>query len=98
MLDHVKEAGPWHEVIRRALIEKWDPIGIRKIPEAHDEYDLYIAPVYELLAAQCSKSELFDYLWRVETERMGLCGNSLATEIFTESLLDLWADQQSFLK
>jgi hypothetical protein len=29
-------------VVNRILFERWDPIGINDIPEAENEYDLYV--------------------------------------------------------
>jgi hypothetical protein len=75
--------------IRRVLMELWDPIGVREEPEVQDEYDTYVPVIYRLLVTNRPKHELVDYLWWVETERMGLCGDRQATEVVAEYLLGL---------
>ena len=35
--------------IRRLLMEEWDPIGVKGIPEAADEYDSYRGAVAGML-------------------------------------------------
>ena len=54
------------------LLHDWDPIGIRDVPDAGDEYDSYIGGVYRLLASGVSEDELVEHLWRIETVTMGL--------------------------
>ncbi|MGC8561307.1 MAG: hypothetical protein ACP5O1_11585 [Phycisphaerae bacterium] len=70
-----------------ALLKEWDPIGVGQIPEAQDEYDSYVPGVYRLLVTRRPKHEVFDYLWALETQRMGLTGDRQATERFAERLL-----------
>jgi len=60
------------ETIRSALMHDWDPIGVAEIPEAADEYDSYIGSVYRILAGSRSEDELVEFLYRTETETMGL--------------------------
>lgn len=31
--------------LRRILMEEWDPIGVRGVPEAADEYDSYLPQI-----------------------------------------------------
>lgn len=73
--------------IKQALINEWDPIGIGDIPEAQDEYDSYVATIYKFYLQNKTKSEIFDYLWWIETEHMGLVGDRQRTEKFAEKLL-----------
>ena len=58
-------------VIRRVLLEDWDPIGVREVPEAQDEYDSYVGGVYRLLAEGASARILAEHLYAIETDRMG---------------------------
>ncbi len=60
------------QTIRQVLMQDWDAIGVAGVPQAQDEYDSYVGPVYRLLASGASDSELIDYLYRTETETMGL--------------------------
>ena len=76
-------------LIKKAIIEEWDPIGVGYLPEAQDEYDSYISMIYELLFLRRPKSEIFDFLWWVETQHMGLKGEKIKTEQFAQRLIDL---------
>ncbi len=58
--------------IRSVLLQDWDPIGVRGIPEAQDEYDSYAFPLYTLLRQGPSEKALVDHLFRLETGHMGL--------------------------
>ena len=58
--------------IRQVLLRDWDPIGVREIPEAQDEYDSYVGGVYRLLASHAQDDELVEHLYRIERETMGL--------------------------
>jgi hypothetical protein len=60
------------QTIRQTLMQYWDPIGVAGVPGAQDEYDSYIGPVYRLLSSGASDAELVDYLYKTETETMGL--------------------------
>jgi hypothetical protein len=60
------------ESIRQILLHDWDPIGVKNVPEAQDEYDSYIGGVYRLLASRCSADQLIDHLFSIESESMGM--------------------------
>jgi hypothetical protein len=88
----LEEAKRIQGAIREALLKEWDPIGVKGIAEAHDEYDGYVGQVSELLQKGATAQEVFAYLWWVETEHMGLPGNRQATEQFARRLVDLRAE------
>lgn len=81
--------------IHEILLRDWDPIGVREIPEAQDEYDGYIAGVYRLVVGSASKANIVDHLRHTEKVNMGLPATDntrLAT--VAEKLLklrDMWA-------
>jgi len=77
--------------IQTILLKEWDPIGIQEIPEAQDEYDSYVISIYQLIDSQKSESKLFDYLWWIETEHMGLSGNRNHTKTIAHKLYMLQA-------
>lgn len=81
--------------IREGLLQDWDPIGVRGIPEAHDEYYGYIGRIYELLNLGASLEEIFKFLWWLETEHMGLRGDRSATERFARWLIELREEMDS---
>ena len=57
--------------IRHTLLREWDPIGVRDVPEAQDEYDGYVGGVYRLLANKASTRDLAEHLARIERDAMG---------------------------
>ena len=77
------------EKIKEALLNEWDPIGVKDIPGAESEYDGYTSAISELLSQQKTRDDLFNYLWWAETEHMGLTGDRQATSAFADRLLSL---------
>ena len=77
--------------VKRKLLKSWDPIGINyffsEVGENDDEYDKYIYPLLSLLVKQASEKEIFDYLWDIETQYMGLPGQKEKTKKFVHSLI-----------
>ena len=64
-----------HEIesaIRAVLMSDWDPIGVKDVPEAQDEYDSYVGGVYRLLASRAEAEQIAAHLAQVETTMMGL--------------------------
>jgi len=59
------------EAIGRILLQDWDPIGIRDVPEAQDEYDGYVGGVYGLLASGASPQAVAQHLCGIERNSMG---------------------------
>ena len=87
MSERVVRAKRYHQAIHEVLMNKWDPIGVQGVPEAQDEYDAYVSGVYSRLIRHVERHELFDYLWAVETEHMGLCGDRQRAEHVIDELL-----------
>jgi hypothetical protein len=69
-----------HE-LRAIMTEEWDPIGLRGIPEAADEYDGYLHQVPSRLRARAK------YLTELEEDRMGL-GHSPNARARDQALAD----------
>ncbi len=64
-----------YEVTRRIgeiLHYMWDPIGVRGIPQARDEYDGYVHQVFAHLERGATEPEICQHLASITTERMGL--------------------------
>ncbi len=74
------ELSEWHmwwkrrggSTIRRILMEEWDPIGVRGVPQAADEYDSYVAKVAAMLREGATAADVAAYLTYVSTELMCL--------------------------
>ena len=58
--------------LRRILMEEWDPIGVRGVPEAADEYDAYLGQIGSRLRAGATAEDIAAFLTDVEEVRMGL--------------------------
>ena len=89
MSEYPEIAKTYHESIRKALLSEWDPIGVGGIEEAQDEYDSYVPAIYKMLLSRKPIHELFNYLWWLETEHMGLTGDRQRTERFAERLIEI---------
>ena len=63
--------------IRHVLLEVWDPIGVRDMPEAQDEYDSYLGEIFQLLTTGGTDEQIADYLWNQANDHMG---SSIARE------------------
>ncbi|GLS40664.1 hypothetical protein GCM10010869_62610 [Mesorhizobium tianshanense] len=62
-----------HSRIREILLHEWDPIGVREIPRAADEYDAYADEVYMMSTDRGARaSDIARYLFNIATEHMGL--------------------------
>ncbi|MHB8540007.1 MAG: hypothetical protein ACYDCD_03565 [Candidatus Acidiferrales bacterium] len=60
--------------IRHVLLDVWDPIGVRNAPNAQDEYDCCLYPIFRLLTSGASDEQIAEWLWRQADEHMGLGG------------------------
>jgi hypothetical protein len=85
----LNRAQAYHDAIRKAFLTEWDPIGVRDAEEAQDEYDSYVSTIYKYLITRKTIGEIFDYLWWLETQHMGLVGDRQATRHFAERLLQI---------
>lgn len=89
MSDNLQRAQSLQSKIKDVLLKEWDPIGVQGIPEAQDEYDAYVASIYKLLISKKTENEIFDYLWWLETEHMGLIGDQQRTRLIVRRLISL---------
>ncbi|MGQ3357356.1 MAG: hypothetical protein ACT6XY_20680 [Phreatobacter sp.] len=60
--------------IRAILMSEWDPIGVRGVAQAQDEYDDYVGPLAVLVRNGAAPDRIADDLLAVEIDRMGLVG------------------------
>src|SRR5689334_16294613 len=74
--------------IRSVLMNDWDPIGVRDIPQAADEYDSYVMPIYTILRERRSEDALLNYL-RWTTEHMGLSASRNSLRPIAAKLLQI---------
>ncbi len=64
-----------HQDVRKILLTDWDPIGVRDVPQAQDEYDDYVPRIAEMVTNRRSIVEVSEYLLHLETSVMGLPGD-----------------------
>jgi hypothetical protein len=76
--------------IRNILRYEWDPIGVKDIAEAEDEYDGYAEEVYHKLAGDASSSDILKYLLWAEDEHMGLVADHDRANAVTDKILDYY--------
>lgn len=60
------------EMVRLALWQDWDPIGINDCPEASDEYDSYVSGICSMLHSGADSHMLKRHFSKIETQWMGL--------------------------
>lgn len=80
-------------IIGEILHYVWDPIGVAGVPQARDEYDGYVGPVFSLLRSGASDSEISSHLEIIASERMGLPVRKDLAET-AASVLVKWRDHQ----
>jgi hypothetical protein len=78
-------------VIGEVLHYIWDPIGVSGVPQARDEYDGYVGPLFTLLCAGAEESEISTHLERIAGDRMGLPGHKEKSDEAAAVLTD-WRD------
>ena len=62
--------------IRHVFLDVWDPIGIRDEPNAQNEYDGYVGPIFSLLSSGATDEQLNNRLLYFVNDRMGLKATS----------------------
>ena len=77
-------------MVRFVLLRAWDPIGVRCIPEAVDEYDGYAPAVLQMLETGASDRHITVYLSSVVRDRMELCPNPTLDENIAVMLRELY--------
>lgn len=69
------EGGASLRMVKVVLHWAWDPIGVRGVTGALDEYDNYALPVLEMLERFALEQDIADYLSFIEQEWIGLQAN-----------------------
>lgn len=78
--------------IRKILMDEWDPIGVRGVPEASDEYDHYIGQVDRIASSGGSAAEIAGCLERIEREEIEVCTSPDTRMRVSEQLKTLYAE------
>ena len=75
--------------IDEILWNGWDPIGVNAEASARDEYQSYIDDVLEFKINVADKEDVANYLFDIETRRMGLVGNKSHCVAVAEKIKNL---------
>ncbi len=75
--------------VKRVLLNDWDPIGIKNIPDAATEYDGYAPGIYQLLGESRSVEDICAHLRWIVEDRMGLDDNEAHTRAVAKLLSSL---------
>ena len=62
--------------VRGIFLDEWDPIGVRDVPQARDEYDEYLLPIAKMLVGGTTIAEISSRLLQIEREAFGLKGDT----------------------
>ena len=77
---------PEKTMVRDFLLKEWDPIGVGDSPGAENEYNGYVDSILTLLKQGKAQEDLFNYMWWMETDHMGLDGDRATTAEKAHSL------------
>ncbi len=75
-----------YNLVREGVHKNWDPIGVAAYADEMGEYDSYVPTLCKLIENGANREQIFEYLWIVETNSMGLEGDKAETEIFADWL------------
>lgn len=67
-----QQADQLYRLCDEILLYCWDPIGVRGVPEARDEYRSYLPKVFQLVQGDQAEEALAQYLISVERDSIGL--------------------------
>ncbi|MCA0199149.1 MAG: hypothetical protein LCH59_13700 [Proteobacteria bacterium] len=81
-------------IIGEVLHYIWDPIGVAGVPQARDEYDGYVGPVFTLLRSGASDADVSEHLEQIVANRMGLPSRKERSDEAASTLTD-WRDHQA---
>jgi hypothetical protein len=79
------------QMVQIVLHWAWDPIGVRGIEMAADEYNMYAPHVLEMLNANAPDEQIADYLTGVVRDGMGLPTKPDKDEDVAAMLRELYA-------
>lgn len=75
----------------------WDPINVSGVPEARDEYTLYLPHVFSLLRNTTDGKDISAYLLSVECDSMGFEATDKSHEKASE-VVDILINYREWIK
>jgi len=78
-----------YKTIDEILWKDWDPIGVNDMPEASGEYRGYTKQVFAFKTRNASAEEIAHLLHSIETETMGLIGDTVNAHCVAQKIFNL---------
>jgi hypothetical protein len=72
--------------IGQILMEHWDPIGVRDVEAAKDEYDRYVPAILGMLNKGTSVIKMAEHLDHIQIDEMGLAATPERSRSVAEQL------------
>ena len=66
--------------VYEVLTYVWDPIGVREVPQARDEYRTYLPTVFKRVLEAKDPAPIAEYLLMIEAESMGFTPNDASRD------------------
>jgi hypothetical protein len=76
-------------LVRKVLLNNWDPIGVKDERSAQDEYDAYLPGILRLVDERVPVDDLAKHLTDITTLKMGLVEVEERDRAVAERLLHL---------
>lgn len=73
----------------------WDPIGVRGVPPARDEYDMYVPGVLKLLEAGANEKTIATHLLEIERQRMAVGALDAERAGLAAQAISMWKEWYS---
>jgi len=78
-----------YKKIDEILWEDWDPIGVNDVEYVRNEYQGYTPQLFSLKTQGANKTEIAEYLYKLETVEIGVTGNIEHCEKVAQKIIDL---------
>ncbi|RZI59193.1 MAG: hypothetical protein EOP14_04400 [Pseudomonas sp.] len=81
-------------IVGEVLHYIWDPLGVAGVPQARDEYDSYVGPVFTLVRSGATDADISAHLEQIVVNRMGFSGRKERSNEAASVLTD-WRNYQA---
>lgn len=86
----IKSLEECESLVGEAIVDEWDPLGIQQdINNVLGWYRLYARSLSGMVALNLPRKDLYDHVWKLETEYLKQAGNPERVERFVDRLMDI---------